>query len=588
MKISLYLAMLNMNGPKLFQKIFPFIIVAFISLSLVPISSLVVAENPNEPVAALAVSKTTTYTNEVVQLDASASYLTNGSITKYQFVFDDGNDTGWITTPSTTHRYTTSGTYRVQLRVEGDSGKISSWDTKQIVVLNQLPSISITSPTNQSTVSGIVLIEGIARDGDGIIQSVDIEINGVWNQAKITDNTLGNWIYQWDTTQIPDGTYHIVTRAFDGLDYSSEAVLYLTVDNTGLKTSIKISNSPNSITAYPANTINVYGDAVYNTGDKTAIATVTVKIQEYGDVWGGGTDSNGHFEIQITAPNITGSYNITIKVSDGCLYGQAIIPLSVIKKPLPDFGISEKDIVFEGEWNKSGVITIYASVHNYGVADTTTGVAFYDGNPDSGGSIIDSTSIFVPQKSAATVSATWKGTIGIHNIWVVVDLGNWIIESNELNNRAWKQITLIEKSDIEIESILLSNNAPNVGDVITITIKIANILGVYTNTTLKMYDGDPAKNGALIYTDKVTVLPLGATVTTTWQVSNDTQTIYAVLTDTTPKDVNESNNVFSKELKSLSTEVERSNIPNIHIGYLFILFIGVAWILFTRKNRKQK
>ncbi|MFA5772725.1 MAG: PKD domain-containing protein [Thermoplasmata archaeon] len=589
MKISLYPVMLNMNGPKLSQKIVSFMIMSCISLSLVLISSLVVAENPNEPVAALTVSKTTVYTNEIVQLDASTSYLTNGSIAKYQFVFDDGNDTGWITTPSTTHQYTTSGTYRVQLRVEGNNEKTSSWDTKQIVVLNQLPSISITSPTNQSTVSGIVSIEGTARDSDGIIQSVDIEINGVWNQAKITDNTIGSWTYQWDTAQISGGMYYVFARAFDGLDYSTEVVLYLTVDNINLKTSIEISNYSNSISANPADAITVYGDAAYNTGNKTATATVTVKIQEYGNTWYGNTNSNGHFEIRITAPNITGSCNITIKVSDGYLYGQVTIPLSVIEKPLPDFGISESDIALDDEWNKSGIVTIYTSIHNYNAVDATTNVAFYDGDPDKGGTIIDTvSSVQVPQKSAATASTIWKGVAGVHDVWVVVDLGNWIIESNEQNNRAWKQITLIEKSDIEVENILFSNNAPNVGDSITITIKIANLLGIYTNTTLKIYDGDPLKNGTLAHSDKITVPPLGTTPTATLHVSSSTQTVYAILTDTTPKDVNGNNDVLSKELRPVSKEIERSNIPSVHIGYLFIIFIGVALALFIQKNREQK
>jgi hypothetical protein len=560
--------------------------VSFITLSFATNTHPVAADNSNEPVAVLTISKTTIYSGETVQSDASSSYLTNGNITEYQFLFDDGNDTGWISTPNITHHYTKPGTYRIQLRVKGDNGKISSWNTKQVVVLNQLPSISITSPKNQSTVSGIISIEGVAGDNDGVIQSVNIEINGVWNQAKITGTHLESWTYQWNTTQISDGTYRIVARSFDGLDYSVDVVLYLTVDNAGLKTSIMISNSPTFITTYPADTIKIYGDATYNTGNKTTMAAVTIRIQEYGDLWNGNTNSNGYFEISVTAPNITGSYNITIKISDGYILGQTIIPLSVMEKPLSDFGISENDIIFENEWNKTGIVTIYASIHNYNVVNATTNVAFYDGDPDHGGSIIGTTSVYVPQKSAATVSAVWKGKAGIHDMWVVVDLGNWIIESNELNNRAWRQITLIEKSDLEIENILFSNNAPNTGDNITITVKIANILGVYTNTTLKIYDGNPSKNGTLIYSNKINIPPLGTPVITNWQVSGNTQVVYAVLTNTTPKDVNGDNDVFSKELRPIPKDIERSNIPTISVGYLLMIFVGVALISFFGKYRK--
>lgn len=586
MKTSLYFVMYNIINSRLSYKIAFFVMVSFIVLSLAPNIHFVAADNSNEPVAVLTISKTTVYSSETVQSDASTSYLTNGNITEYQFLFDDGNDTGWISASYAVHYYTKPGTYRIQLRVKGDNGKISSWDTKQIVVLNQLPSISITSPANQSTASGIVSIEGTAADNDGTVQSVNIEINGVWSQARITNTLLGNWVYQWDTTQASDGTYRVVARSFDGLDYSAEAVLCLTVDNTGLKTSIKISNFPTFITAHPADTIKIYGDATYNTGDKATTATATVKIQEYGDVWSGSTNSNGRFEISATAPNIVGSYNITVRVSDGYLYGQTIMPLNIIEKPLPDFGISENDIVFEDEWNRTGIITIYASIHNYNAINATTDVAFYDGNPDHGGLIISTASVYVPQKSVATASAIWKGSAGIHGIWVVADLGNWVIESNEQNNRAWKQITLIEKSDLEIETILFSNSAPNAGDNITITVKIANVLGAYANTTLKIYDGDPSKNGALVYSNNVAVPPLGTAVVVNWQVSDNARMVYAVLTNTTPTDINGNNDVLSKELNPLPKENERPSIPSGSAGSVLAIFACVALISFFRKNRK--
>jgi PKD repeat protein len=55
--------------------------------------------------------------NETVTFNATSSYAVNGSIIAYKWDFGDGNITGWINNPITTHSYSTEGSYSVTLTV---------------------------------------------------------------------------------------------------------------------------------------------------------------------------------------------------------------------------------------------------------------------------------------------------------------------------------------------------------------------------------------------------------------------------------------------------------------------------------------
>jgi len=93
---------------------------------------------------------------------------------------------------------------------------------------NQPPNVSITSPANGTTVSGMISIQGTASDADGIVQLVQFKIDsGPWNAAIGTTS----WNCLWDTTGISNGVHTIYTRSYDGTDYSTIAQINVIVDN---------------------------------------------------------------------------------------------------------------------------------------------------------------------------------------------------------------------------------------------------------------------------------------------------------------------------------------------------------------------
>ncbi len=84
------------------------------------------------------------------------------------------------------------------------------------------PSVSITSPSAGSTVSGIVTVSFTATDANGI-STYSLLIDGV---QVATTNT-----YSWDTTLESDGSHQITARATDPSGNLGEDIITVTVNN---------------------------------------------------------------------------------------------------------------------------------------------------------------------------------------------------------------------------------------------------------------------------------------------------------------------------------------------------------------------
>ncbi len=96
--------------------------------------------------------------------------------------------------------------------------------------VNEKPELEITSLENGDTVTGVVKIKGTAFDPDGIIQFVEWRVDdGSWKQATDTES----WTFIWDTVsdKLEDGEYALQVRAFDGILYSDEETMTLTLEN---------------------------------------------------------------------------------------------------------------------------------------------------------------------------------------------------------------------------------------------------------------------------------------------------------------------------------------------------------------------
>ncbi|MGA1848403.1 MAG: CARDB domain-containing protein [Thermoplasmatota archaeon] len=120
------------------------------------------------------------------------------------------------------------------------------------------------------------------------------------------------------------------------------------------------------------------------------------------------------------------------------------IDFQVISKPDLYMGQDDFRVETEGKINIGQEVGITAAIRNSGETDASNVfIRFYDGDPALGGKIISwketqpSVNIdHVPAGGVVWTNVTWiPQTGGYHNIFLVLDLANSIIESDETNNK---------------------------------------------------------------------------------------------------------------------------------------------------------
>ena len=148
----------------------------------------------------------------------------------------------------------------------------------------------------------------------------------------------------------------------------------------------------------------------------------------------------------------------------------------------PDLGLAPKSIEFSKDDPSEGeAVTITASISNYGgVQANNINVAFYDGDPQGGGVLIEKSTISsITPKESKKVSITWKATSpGEHKIYAVIDPNNLIFEASKDNNIAFRSIKVAGESFPAIPAMT------KVGDGLY---KLGNIDLNLNNKTITMY-----------------------------------------------------------------------------------------------------
>ena len=95
---------------------------------------------PNSPpIAILNVDKSAVDVNETVLFNASNSYDPDGKIIYYFFDFGDGTNSGWITTPTIYHTYSSPGEYNASLIVMDDDGAESLVSGQAYILITVVP-----------------------------------------------------------------------------------------------------------------------------------------------------------------------------------------------------------------------------------------------------------------------------------------------------------------------------------------------------------------------------------------------------------------------------------------------------------------
>jgi outer membrane protein assembly factor BamB len=95
------------------------------------------------------------------------------------------------------------------------------------------PTTSVVIPSNGATVSGTTLLDASASD-DVSVSRVEFHLGSGGSERVIgvaTPSQYG-WIYNWDTTSVPNGNYTLESVAYDPAgNHAESAVINITVQN---------------------------------------------------------------------------------------------------------------------------------------------------------------------------------------------------------------------------------------------------------------------------------------------------------------------------------------------------------------------
>jgi len=150
---------------------------------------------------------------------------------------------------------------------------------------NSQPTISINQPISGTRISTSLdtSLTGVARDFDGGVTRVDLEVRDVANDfvtvydASTTEfSEDGIWEIEWDTTNLRhDAEYLLKFRSFDGIDYSDWDEVTIVADNPPNAD----NNQPEFDSSGWQSEIILYCDSESNSVDKCT--TVEIDLNEY-------------------------------------------------------------------------------------------------------------------------------------------------------------------------------------------------------------------------------------------------------------------------------------------------------------------
>jgi hypothetical protein len=172
---------------------------------------------------------------------------------------------------------------------------------------NTAPSVSITSPSASSIVSGTIQVKANASDNVAVTL-VSLSVNG----TLVTTSTTAPYSLPWNSSSLPNGSHTLTITAKDGAGNTKSASIQVTNSNT--TTGGDVTNPTVSITS-PANGASVSGTVsiTANAGDNVGVASVSYSVD--GAVIGTATSSPYSFSWN-SASVASGIHNITATATD--------------------------------------------------------------------------------------------------------------------------------------------------------------------------------------------------------------------------------------------------------------------------------
>jgi len=149
-------------------------------------------------------------------------------------------DPGWNSVAPTSYTFTSAGTKTLYAWARDGAGNVSARRSASVTITlpdTQAPTVSITSPADNATVSGMLTISASATDNVGVTR-VEFYIDGVLDHT----DTTAPYSDSGDTSTVPDGSSYLLTaRAYDAAGNAGLSAPVRIVVNNSVTSSIDIN-----------------------------------------------------------------------------------------------------------------------------------------------------------------------------------------------------------------------------------------------------------------------------------------------------------------------------------------------------------
>ncbi len=213
--------------------------------------------------------------------------------------------------------------YSFAITAYNTSGVESGYSNMVTITESAPPSVSLTFPSNNSNVSGTVLVTADATDNVGVTK-VEYYVNGVLKGS----DTTATYQYSWDTASVAPGVYTLYAKAYDAAgNVGQSSTLTVTVVND-------VSAPTISMTA-PANNAILSGTVTISAAASDNVGVSKVEFYQNGLLAAAMNTGYNYSWNTSAVPN--GSYTLTAKAYDAANHVTTSSAVAVtVNNPVPD------------------------------------------------------------------------------------------------------------------------------------------------------------------------------------------------------------------------------------------------------------
>jgi uncharacterized protein YkwD len=202
------------------------------------------------------------------------------------------------------------GMHRFNVQARDSAGARTSV-TSQFVVNNTAkpPTVAITQPANNATLSGTVLLAGIASDPVGL---ADVELS-IDQGPQVPVSGRQNWTYTLDTTRFSNGSHTMTVQAMNTFGLTVAETVTVLVSNGPPSQPPTVSITQPAPGATVSGTVSILGTASDAIGLNTVVVAIdagasaaTSGLQTWSYVLDTTNLSNGSHVVAVTATNQAG------------------------------------------------------------------------------------------------------------------------------------------------------------------------------------------------------------------------------------------------------------------------------------------